>query len=335
MTSWRLMLTYEPTQAAQDTRSCIFGDEPHPGEQRDVLLLFLAAALRAAADKGLDWARTSFTRLCSVEFTLPPPYAPSNSDSNDGMGPVFDASGRKMHEREDWGEKDADNDEKAGDTSSDSSYIASGSSSSSSGRQTVVLSGHHKFTGKWHGLLRHHNGTTIVILEQLATGLQDTVYAAELCQSDRTKLPVVVKIYNDSTALQCEYKAYLSLAEPMLGSIPKCYGLCIGPSFMCLVTAWIPAQIPFARLTLPQKGAIYALVLKLHEAGWSHNDLAGHRDLRNILWNSDTRPVLIDFETARRHKCLGPGKCGELVRARELLHLSHFQVAIYARERVS
>jgi tRNA A-37 threonylcarbamoyl transferase component Bud32 len=79
------------------------------------------------------------------------------------------------------------------------------------------------------------------------------------------------------------------------------------------------------------RGAIYAALQKMHLAGWAHNDVVddGSRYLRNLLWNSEGRPVLIDFVTATRHTC-NEG-CSELMRLQKALKLTNYDLAIWAR----
>jgi serine/threonine protein kinase len=72
---------------------------------------------------------------------------------------------------------------------------------------------------------------------------------------------------------------------------------------------------------------------KMHRAGWAHNDFVdnGSQSPRNLLWDSEGRPVLIDFETATRHTC--KAGCSELSRLQKVLRLTNYDIAIWARSR--
>jgi tRNA A-37 threonylcarbamoyl transferase component Bud32 len=78
-------------------------------------------------------------------------------------------------------------------------------------------------------------------------------------------------------------------------------------------------------------GAIYAALRKMHQAGWAHNDVVddGSRSPRNLLWNSEGRPVLIDLVTATRHTC--KEGCSELMRLQKALELTNHDITIWAR----
>ncbi|KAK6993192.1 hypothetical protein R3P38DRAFT_2656110 [Favolaschia claudopus] len=323
-----------------ETTKTVFGDNVHPGSQHDLLLLYVAVTARGAADKGIAWVQQAFPRLCNLQFKPPSEYeAPKpkpDCENPNAENQGFDSTGRDDIEREDPGPNDADDDNSAGGNSSDSSYSQSTSDSSNSSQigQTVVMSGEHSLTGTWRGLLQQQ-GYTILIQDLLSDRYQCSVYGAELCQFGQTVSKVVVKMSTEPTALEKEYKAYSVLNKSMHGSIPTCYGLCMGANFTCLVTDWVSGQMRFNSLTRPERGAVYALVRRLHEAGWSHNDLVDPDCIRNILWNSDNRPMLIDLETARHHKCLGRGRCSELMQTQKVLKLSNYHVSIYARECVS
>lgn len=79
------------------------------------------------------------------------------------------------------------------------------------------------------------------------------------------------------------------------------------------------------------RGAIYAALRKMHQAGWAHNDVLddGSRSPRNLLWNPEGRPVFVDLVTATRHTC-NKG-CSELTRLQKALELTSHDIAIWAK----
>lgn len=79
------------------------------------------------------------------------------------------------------------------------------------------------------------------------------------------------------------------------------------------------------------RGAVYAALKKLHDGGWTHNDVVDpvNNIIHNILWTDAGRPVLIDLVTVARHIC--DGHCPELKVAKKVLSLKAHEIAIWAR----
>ncbi|KAJ6498342.1 hypothetical protein DFH09DRAFT_1290053 [Mycena vulgaris] len=310
--------------------SHIFGNEPYPtAPQMGLLLLFLAVALRGADDKGSPWVRGMFPQLCALSFT-PPPTARQPH-------PEFTHTGREI-------DADADeSDEHSASSKNDSGdNYTSSSGSERSLAPTPLLSGHHRFTGKWYGDLRHPDGYAVKILHYLASGYQGSVYAGELLQKGQPVSAVAVKVSDDTDALMTEFPRYRALQKLMGDSIPRCYGLCVGRNTAYLVPCHQPRtqSRPFPEAVQGGTvssvhslglGAIYAALRKLHQAGWAHNDVVddSSRSPRNLLWNSQGRPVLIDLVTATRHTC-NEG-CNELMRLQNALKLTNHDIAIWAK----
>ncbi|KAJ7086120.1 hypothetical protein B0H15DRAFT_801751 [Mycena belliarum] len=65
-------------------------------------------------------------------------------------------------------------------------------------------------------------------------------------------------------------------------------------------------------LTQNGRGAVYAALKRMHDGGWTRNDVVDpvNNVLHNILWTDTGRPVLIDLVTMARHIC--DGHCPEL-----------------------
>ncbi|KAJ7255382.1 hypothetical protein C8J57DRAFT_1518308 [Mycena rebaudengoi] len=205
---------------------------------------------------------------------------------------------------------DPDAEEHSASSKSDDSgdNYASSSGSERLLAPTPIFSGHHRFTGKWYGELRHPHGYTVNILHYLASGYQGSVYAGELLQNGQIVSAVAVKVSDDPSALLTEFRCYRALRKMMRDSIPRCYGLCVDSSTAYLITNLVPNHTPSRKLSKAERGAIYAALRKMHQAGWAHNDVVdeGSQSPRNLLWNSQGHPVLIDLEsfTAFLHKKL-------------------------------
>ncbi|KAJ7228043.1 hypothetical protein C8J57DRAFT_192553 [Mycena rebaudengoi] len=304
--------TVDPPMAV----SHIFGDEPHPTTpQTSVLLLYLAVALRGADDKGSPWVHVMFPQLCALSFTLPTTASQPH--------PQFSHTGRVI---------DVYTEEHSASGESDSGDNYSPSSGSDrSLAPTPLLSGPHQFTGKWYGDLRHPNGYAVKILHYLTSSYESSVYAGELLQKGQTVSAVAVKVSNDPNALLAEFRRYRALQKFMGDSIPRCYGLCVDWNAAYLVTNLISNHTPSRKLSKAERGAIYAALRKMHQAGWAHNDIVdnGSRIPRNLLWNSEGRPVVIDLVTATRHTCRDG--CNELIRLQSALKLTNHDIAIWAR----
>ncbi|KAJ7212482.1 hypothetical protein GGX14DRAFT_564241 [Mycena pura] len=307
--------TATPDPAA--TLSHAFGNEPHPTvPQTGLLLLFLAVALRGANDKGSPWVQGIFPRLCALSFTPPSPARQPH--------PEFTHTGREI--------TNADESDDSASSSNDSGdNYTSSSGSERSLAPTPLLSGRHRFTGKWYGDLRHTEGYAVKILDSIASGYQASVYAGELLQKGRAVSAVAVKVSNDSDALMAEFRRYLALQKLMGDSIPRCYGLCVVWNTACLVTSLVPNHAPSRKLSKAERGAVYAALRRMHEAGWTHNDVVDDGSLspRNLLWNPEGRPVLIDLVTATRHTC--KEGCSELMRLQRALKLTNHDITIWAR----
>ncbi|KAJ7254626.1 hypothetical protein B0H12DRAFT_1233290 [Mycena haematopus] len=274
--------------------SHIFGDEPHPtAPQTGLLLLFLAV-------------RQMFPQLCAISFTPQPTASQPH--------PEFTRTGREI---------DAEESDEQGASSHDRGHTYTSSSGSNRPlAATPILSGHQRFTGKWDGDLRHPDDYAVKILDYLASGYQNSVYAGELLQKGRTVPAVAVKVSGDSDALMTEFRRYLALQKRMGDSIPRCYVLCVVGNTACLVTSLIPNHASSWKL-----GAIYAALRKMHQAGWAHNDIVddGSPSPRKVLWNAEGRPVLIDLVTATRHTCK-EGCNSEQVFTQSDTHPSNFDV---------
>ncbi|KAJ6558400.1 hypothetical protein B0H19DRAFT_1150975 [Mycena capillaripes] len=220
----------------------IFGDEPHPAApQTGLLLLFLAIALRGANDKGSPWVRGMFPQLSALNFTPPPTASQPH--------PEFTPTGREI----DADANESDEHSASSNNDSGDNYTSS-SGSERSLAPTPLLSGHHRFTGKWYGDLRHPDGYSVKILDYLASGYQDTVYAGELLQKGRTVSAVAVKVSDDSDALMAEFRRYLALQKLMGDSIPRCYGLCVSWNTACLITSLVPNHAPSRKLSKAERG---------------------------------------------------------------------------------
>jgi hypothetical protein len=224
--------TLDPASAL----SHAFGNEPHPiAPQTGLLLLFLAVALRGANDKGSPWVLGMFPQLCALNFTSPPTASQPH--------PEFTHTGREI------GADAGASDEHS--ASSDSYTLSSGSERSLA--PTPLLSGDHKFTGKWYGDLRHPDGYAVKILHYFASGYEGTVYAGELLQKGQNVSAVAVKVSGDSDALKAEFRRYRALKKLMGDSIPRCYGLCVGHNTAYLVTSLVHDHTPSRKLSKAER----------------------------------------------------------------------------------
>ncbi|KAF8172374.1 hypothetical protein K438DRAFT_1981541 [Mycena galopus ATCC 62051] len=310
----------EFTKRTAHATSIFFGGAPPPttkeAKTNDVFLLFLAVTLRGAHDKGeCTWIRTQFEALCALSFTPPTPTDPSK----------FTRTGDDFCNTADPGETSP-----SGDSSgSDETYQPSGSERSSA--STTLLLGRHQLTGRWYGDLGDPDDYGVKVLHLLASGYQNSVYAGELFQKDKSVAAVAIKASEDCDALMTEFQRYQALQILMGNVIPRCYGLCVRGNTAYLVTSLVPNDTPERELTKAERAAIYAALQKMHRAGWAHNDFVddGSQSLRNLLWDSEGRPVLIDFETATRHTCRAG--CSELIRLQKALRLKNHDIAIWAR----
>ncbi|KAF8212911.1 hypothetical protein K438DRAFT_1751325 [Mycena galopus ATCC 62051] len=276
--------------------SVLFGDAPLPEHpQRDFFLLFLAVTLRGAHDTGSAWVRILFSGLCALNFTAP--------DASPPLDTQFTSTGADINSTSELTEEhDAISDHDSDDTYTPSS---SGSGSERSLASTTLLSGRHQLPGRWYGDLREPAYYTVKLLHLLASGNENSIYAGKLFQKGKSVAAVAIKASEDRDALMTEFRRYQALQRLMGDGIPRCYGLCVRWNTSYLVTSLVPNDPPARELSKAERGAIYEVLRKMHRAGWAHNDIVddASRSLRNLVWNSDGHPVLIDLETATRHTC--------------------------------
>ncbi|KAJ7096519.1 hypothetical protein B0H15DRAFT_945983 [Mycena belliarum] len=303
----------------------VFGDVPPPTAPQTCLpLLFLAMVLKAELDKGLClWIKTAFPSLSKVSFDIPSGEPTLDTFARYGRDP-------NVHHESSSG---SDNDHGTDDDCVGSSSGSSGSDdvTTRASAPTPLVSGLHRFTGKWAGELSRPAGYRVEIGQRLSEGLHGIVYSGKLVQNHREVAQVAVKMSDAIADLQDEFSRYQDLGGLMRSSIPRCRGICVASGTAFLVTDRVFGHFPGRDLTKAERGAVYAILLKMHQCGWAHNDVVDHTNkaLHNLLWTSEGRPVIIDLVTATPHAC---GKhCKELKVLREILHLSKHDVAIWAR----
>ncbi|KAJ7153199.1 hypothetical protein C8R43DRAFT_950595 [Mycena crocata] len=268
------------------TLNFIFGNQPPPQvPQVDLLLLFLAVALRGAEAKGCAWVRAQFPNLCAVDFVEPSKLTQPH--------PEFSSTGSELDTIGDYDQK------------SSSNSVSSGDNYSPPPKNAVAIG-------------------------SAENGEQSMVYEGELLENSKFVSAVAIKVSEDTEALKTEFRKYRSLKQKMGDTIPRCYGLYVNSGGTAyLVTDLIPYDTPSRDLTKAERGAVYAALRKMHHAGWAHNDVVGSGSPRNLLWNSQGRPVLIDLFTATRHRC--HAGCDELTALQELLKLKARDIVIWAQ----
>ncbi|KAJ7153130.1 hypothetical protein C8R43DRAFT_1126969 [Mycena crocata] len=300
------------------TLNFIFGNQPPPQvPQVDLLLLFLAVALRGAEAKGCAWVRAQFPNLCAVDFVEPSKLTQPH--------PEFSNTGSELDTIGDYDQKSSSSDS----VSSGDNYSPPPKNAVCRATTSMILGGH-RLSGKWYGDLGRHSGFSVNILRYHATGEQSMVYEGELLENSKFVSAVAIKVSEDTEALKTEFRKYRSLKQKMGDTIPRCYGLYVNSGGTAyLVTDLIPYVTPSRDLTKAERGAVYAALRKMHHAGWAHNDVVGSGSPRNLLWNSQGRPVLIDLFTATRHRC--HAGCDELTALQELLKLKARDIVIWAQ----
>ncbi|KAJ7069052.1 hypothetical protein B0H15DRAFT_807264 [Mycena belliarum] len=303
--------------------SKVFGDAPlSTNPQTGLPLLFLAIVLKGMMGKGLLWLEQMFPRLFGLTFDTP-----SGEPRLDG---AFARYGRDATRVSD----------KSG-ASSDSGVHGDKASRGGNapiirppGPATTIVAGRHRFIGDWLGELRHPAGYSVQIEEPLSQGSSATVYAGKLLQHGAEVAPIAIKTSDAIDTLLAEFARFRDLQDIMGASIPRCYGVCVASGTAFLVTkrvACAARPAPARDLSTAERGAVYAVLRKMHEGGWAHNDVVdrGNKALHNLLWDDRGRPVVIDLVTVASHVC--GGRCTELDDLGVVLGLSPYEIGIWAR----
>ncbi|KAJ7626453.1 hypothetical protein B0H17DRAFT_563359 [Mycena rosella] len=308
------------------TLATIFGGEPPPSDpQTGLSLLILAIILKGIIAKGgCPWLSQMFTTLSGLTFAIPS-GEPNLKD--------YTNFGRDPSESSDESSSDSGNDgDESGDFTSGSAQRSDNSSRiTRSSAPTALASGQHRITGTWHGELAQSTGFSVQIMERLSEGCHGIVYAGALAQNGRVVSTVAVKASDNKRGLLDEFSSYKELNELMGPRIPRCYGLCVTSRTAFLVIARLNDREPGHDLTKAERGAVYAALKRMHDGGWTHNDVVDpvNNVIHNLLWTDTGRPVLIDLVTVARHVC--DGHCAELKVAKRVLRLKAHEIAIWAR----
>ncbi|KAJ7143356.1 hypothetical protein C8R43DRAFT_954140 [Mycena crocata] len=117
------------------TLNFIFGNQPPPQvPQVDLLLLFLAVALRGAEAKGCAWVRAQFPNLCAVDFVEPSKLTQPH--------PEFSSTGSELDTIGDYDQKSSSSDSvSSGDNYSPPPKNAVAIGSAENGEQSMVYEG--------------------------------------------------------------------------------------------------------------------------------------------------------------------------------------------------
>ncbi|KAJ6548341.1 hypothetical protein B0H19DRAFT_1160863 [Mycena capillaripes] len=305
----------------------IFGaDAPEWSCQTGLPLLVMAITLQGAKNS-CPWLLPLFPTLFRLDFPIPSGTPDTREFSNHGrdLGDSSDESGSGS------GSEGNDGDETGDFDGSPASFGDKSTRMTRSSGSTMLVSGQQKFTGNWLGELARFTGHSVHIRNRLSEGCHGIVYAAELVRNGKLISAVAVKISDDKHGLLTEFSRYEELKERMGPYLPQCYGICVASGTAFLITSLIHDHGPKHKLTIAERGAVYAALKRMHEGGWVHNDVVdpAKHVIHNVLWADTGRPVLIDLVTVSRHRC--GKKCAELKLAKKALGLSTHEIAIWAR----
>ncbi|KAJ7190503.1 hypothetical protein GGX14DRAFT_407941 [Mycena pura] len=248
----------------------IFGDVPASQDpQTGLPLLVLAVLLKGIMGKRqCQWLEVMFPALFELSFAAP---------SGEPSLREFNEYGRDAGDSSDEASSGGSSD---GDDSSD--FVGGGPAphdntssriTRSSASTATVVSGSLRFTGNWRGELGRSTGHSVEITERLSEGFHGMVYAGVLLRNGRVVSTVAVKASDDKQSLLAEFLRYNDLKDLMGAYIPRCYGICIASGTAFLVTALVHDRNSRPTLTKAERGAAYMVLKKMHDGGWTHNDV--------------------------------------------------------------